>query len=350
MKDALSGLGARSRRPVKLSRTDLVTTRLPEGEDCPLIIEPRVEGLELVQWAGDHRAYLEEELARVGGLMLRGFRMGGVDGFADFVRATSGAPLPYTERSSPREVVKDQIYTSTSHPSDQEIFPHTEQSYNLTFPQKIYFHCVTAPTEAGATPITSTRRILRELPRDVVERFVARGYRYVRNFGDGLGLSWQEAFQTTERAEVEQYCRDSQIDFQWPGQGRLRTSQRRPCVARHPTTGELAWFNHATFFHVSTLPAPLVAHLRSLYAEEEMPNNTFYGDGSPIEPEVLELLRAAYLRARVAVPWQVGDVLLLDNMLMGHGRQPFKGERKVVVAMADPRRWADVVFDGPLPA
>lgn len=349
MKESLPGLGARSRRPLKLSRTEMVSTRLPEGEAYPLILEPRVEGLELVQWALENRAYLEEELVRVGGLMLRGFRMEGVDGFADFVRATSGSPLPYTERSSPREVVKDQVYTSTSHPSDQEIFPHTEQSYNLTFPQKIYFHCVTPSTEGGATPITCTRRILRELPRDVVERFVARGYRYVRNFGEGLGLSWQEAFQTRERSEVERYCTENQIDFQWLGQDRLRTSQARRCVARHPTSGELAWFNHATFFHVSTLDPELVAHLRSLYKEEDLPNNTFYGDGAPIEPEVLELLRAAYRRARVGVPWQKGDVLMLDNMLMGHGREPFKGERKVVVAMSDPRRWADVAFDGPLP-
>jgi hypothetical protein len=30
-------------------------------------------------------------------------------------------------------------------------------------------------------------------------------------------------------------------------------------------------------------------------------------------------------------------VLLLDNLLAAHGRQPFEGPREVVVAMADPR-------------
>jgi alpha-ketoglutarate-dependent taurine dioxygenase len=29
----------------------------------------------------------------------------------------------------------------------------------------------------------------------------------------------------------------------------------------------------------------------------------------------------------------VGDVLLCDNFLVMHGRQPFSGDRKIVVAM-----------------
>lgn len=349
MKPSLPGLGARTRKPVKLSSGELVTTRLPEGgPEYPLIIEPRVEGLDLVTWAGDNRAFIEESLGRYGGVMLRGFKMDGVGAFAGFVRASSGEPLPYLERSSPRELVEDQVYTSTSHPAEQEIFLHTEQSYNLTFPGRIYFHCVTPAAERGATPIACTRRIVRELPREIVERFLARRYRYVRNFGAGLGLSWQTAFQTQERAVVERYCRESQIDFQWLDGERLRTSQVRRCVAKHPRTGELAWFNHATFFNVSTLEPELVAHLRSQFRDEELPNNTYYGDGAPIEPEVLEELRAAYRRAKVAIPWQKGDCLVLDNMLMAHGREPFTGERRVVVAMSEPRRWEDVAFDGPL--
>ncbi len=72
------------------------------------------------------------------------------------------------------------------------------------------------------------------------------------------------------------------------------------------------------------------------YAEPDLPNNTYYGDGSPIEPQVLAELRAAYLAHSVTFPWRQGDLLMLDNLLVMHARQPYEGPRRVLVGMADP--------------
>ena len=37
----------------------------------------------------------------------------------------------------------------------------------------------------------------------------------------------------------------------------------------------------------------------------------------------------------VAFPWERGDILMLDNMLVAHGRKPFTGPRKILVGMAE---------------
>jgi alpha-ketoglutarate-dependent taurine dioxygenase len=140
---------------------------------------------------------------------------------------------------------------------------------------------------------------------------------------------------------VERLCRETFIDFEWRPEGGLRTRQRRPVIARHPS-GALAWFNHLTFFHISTLEPDIREHMFENFSEQDLPNNTYYGDGSSIEPEVMEELRTAYLAELTSFQWQAGDILLLDNVLTAHARSPFVPPRKVVVAMAKPCNWAQL--------
>ncbi|HCF26247.1 MAG TPA: taurine catabolism dioxygenase TauD, partial [Cyanobacteria bacterium UBA11049] len=242
----------------------------------------------------------------------------------------------YRDRSSPRHEVGEKIYTSTDYPAEQSIFLHNEGTYWLTWPLKIYFSCLIAAQQGGETPIADCRKIFQRIHPQIREKFIEKKVLYVRNYNDGFGLTWQTVFQTRDKAVVEEYCRRNAIEFEWKDGERLRTRQVRQAVAKHPKTGELVWFNHATFFHVSTLEPTLRDALLAEFREEDLPNNTYYGDGSPIEPEVLEELRAAYQQEMVLFPWQQGDLLMLDNMSVAHGRSPFVGTRKVVVGMAEP--------------
>jgi hypothetical protein len=70
--------------------------------------------------------------------------------------------------------------------------------------------------------------------------------------------------------------------------------------------------------------------------EEELSTMTYYGDGSPIEPDTIEEIREAFAAERCQFDWTPGDVLLIDNMLVAHARQPYTGARRIAVAMADP--------------
>ena len=333
---------ARPRKTVRFSGESLIKTKyLDEERRLPLVIEPATEGVNLIAWVQAQRDYVNSELDRHGGILFRNFNLGSTEEFESFVEAACSAPLKYSERTSPRSQVSGNIYTSTDYPPSESIFLHNEQSYNMTFPMRILFFCVTPAQQGGETPIADSRRVLERLRPEVRDRFAERGYMYVRNFGDGFGLTWQEAFQTSDPARVEEYCRNHQIELEWKEQGRrLRTRQVRRVLARHPRSGQMTWFNHLTFFHVSTLVPHLRDAMLAEFAPEDLPNNTYYGDGSPIEPEVMEHLRGLYHSETVSFPWEKGDVLMLDNMLVAHSRSPFSGPRKVVVGMADLTDWA----------
>ncbi len=341
-KTALGSFGGR--KPVRISEESLVRfSFLDEERRFPRVVLPNLEHVNLISYAEVHRELLNSELAKYGALLFRGFRVGGLAEFESLVTAVSSGALRYTERSSPRSQVQGNIYTSTDYPPEHEIFLHNEQSYNQVFPRKIFFYCVIPAAAGGETPIADCRRIFTQIDPAIRDRFARNGYLYRRNFGDGFGLTWENAFQTTDRTAVEQYCREHRIRWEWKDGNRLRTEQVRRCTARQPDTAESIWFNHLTFFHVSTLPAVIREAMLAEFDEADLPNNTYYGDGTPIEPEVLETLRAIYRRETIAFPWQQDDVLMLDNMMVAHGRRPFSGSRKIVAAMADPLDWDAVL-------
>ena len=137
------------------------------------------------------------------------------------------------------------------------------------------------------------RNVYRRISPALRERLEERDYLYVRHFGTGMGLRWQEAFQTTDRRAVEKYCADNDVEFSWGPGEELTTRQRRPVSAAHPETGEMTWFNHLTFFNVSALD-PMVAEALLSMGKENLPNNTYYGDGAEIQRAVLDEIRAAY--------------------------------------------------------
>lgn len=325
------------RRGLSISPENQVRARcLNPDDEFIYVIEPAMKDVDLTMWASMNKRLIESRLYRHGAVLFRGFDVRSSGHFETLVEALSDQPMEYRERSSPRSQVGDRIYTSTDYPPDQTIFPHNEHSYSRTFPLKLFFYCDRPAAHGGETPLADTRRVLQSISPEIQARFAEKKWMYVRNFGDGFGLSWQTVYQTNDKSVVERYCLNSGIKFEWKDGDRLRTRQVRDAIMKHPHTGELTWFNHITFFHISTLETNLREAIMADFDEADYPNNTYYGDGSPIEPQVMDDLREAYRRHLISFQWQKGDVVLLDNMLTSHSRSSYSGERRILFAMSEP--------------
>jgi alpha-ketoglutarate-dependent taurine dioxygenase len=337
-KPSLKSLTPVDRSAVRVSEGGLIRPSFLGSEGTPpVVLEATVPGMELAGWAESHSGEIDRLFAEYRAVLFRGFDVRSVEAFQAFVGASSqGPPLEYRDRSTPRHSLGKGIYISTIYPPDQPIHLHNEGTYWRTWALKIYFCCLKTPERGGATPIGDVRGVYRRIDPEVRRRFEEKQVLYVRNYGDGFGLPWQDVFQTESKEEVEEYCAKNAIELEWKEGDRLRTRQRRPAVRIHPETGVPVWFNHAAFFHVTSLDPGVRDMLLSEFGEEGLPYNTYYGDGERIETDVVEAIRQAYRDETIVFTWRDGDVLMMDNMSFAHGREPYEGERKVAVAMTEP--------------
>jgi alpha-ketoglutarate-dependent taurine dioxygenase len=327
----------RSARRTAIADSPLSLVRasfLEEGARMPLVFEPTLEEVDLAGWVAAHRDFIEASLHKHGALLFRNF---GVNSVGEFERCASAlCPDLFSEYGDlPREEVSTRIYGSTPYPSDQAILFHNESSHLHRWPMKIMFHCVRAAQEGGETPIADCRTVLELLSPRLRARFAERKLMYVRNYTPRLDVSWENFFHTTDRAEVERQARAAGVEWEWKPDGGLQTRKLRTALSRHPQTNEEVFFNQVQLHHVSCLEPSVRESLLGMFGERGLPRNVYYGDGSPIEEEVMEEVGAAYTRAAVNFPWRDGDLVLLDNMLCAHGRNRFVGERKIVVAMGE---------------
>nr|WP_245171765.1 MupA/Atu3671 family FMN-dependent luciferase-like monooxygenase [Burkholderia sp. AcTa6-5] len=320
-------------------RQPLATTRVAlrvvaQAPDCPVPrIEPNHPGVSLATVIENQQRTLVELVRRHGAVLLRGFSDVTAAGLARVATDLCGELVQYTERSTPRTRLSDTLYTATEYPSHQRIDLHNENAYAHRWPGTLFFWCARPAPSGGETLLADSRRVLARLPPALRDTFLRKGVLYRRELGPPLGMAWQYVFQCDRREEVDALCRAAGYKVVWRSDERVSLSRVAQAVATHPVTGDACWFNHALFFHESSLPSGIRDGLRTLYGDSYLPHASFYGDGSPIDPQALADLRAAHRHCERKLPLQKDDVLIIDNLLMAHGRCAYEGPRDIRLTM-----------------
>ncbi len=321
------------------SRTVSTELELRPGQPPILQVETAGDGS---SWAAAHRADLLAAVAEHGAVRVRGLRLRDAAEVGAVARLLAADLVVDREAFAARQTHPNGIYSSSEWPSNQQMCMHHELSYRLEVPGLMLFVCLVAPTGGGAIALADSPTVLESLPTELVERFDREGWMLTRTYTDEIGLSVAEAFGTDDHAGVESYCRANAIDFQWQPDGGLRTSQRRRAVVHHPVTGQRCWFNQIAFLSEWTMNPEVREFLVDLYGPDGLPFNTRFGDGDPISEDIVQTINEVYEMNTTRQPLQTGDLLVVDNIRTAHSREPFEGPRKVLVAMGDGIRLADI--------
>ena len=328
-------LGDIRRKAVDLTNFNPVKESLLQPDQpLPLILEPAAEQVDLADWARSKRDYIAEKQAIHGGILFRGF---GLKNAGDHERVASAicGDLFADYGDLPKEGAATKVYTSTPYPNDKSILYHNESSHMSSWPSKINFMSIKVAEQGGCTPIVDCRKVYADLDPEVREMFETKGVTYVRNFAEGLDVSWQRFFSTDDRAVVEESCSNAGMTCEWYGQDFLRLRQKCRAVIKHPRTGEKIFFNQVQLHHIHCVDEETRTAMLSIFKEDELPRHVYFGDMTPIPDSVMDHVGEVYERNAIRFQWQEGDLVALDNMLVAHARDPYVGHRKVVVALGD---------------
>ncbi|GAA3945205.1 protein AmbD [Amorphoplanes auranticolor] len=286
------------------------------------------------------RTEFPEQLVPHGAVLFRGFAVGGVPGMDAAVRALSGDLPAYEERSSPRSTIEGRVYTSTDYPGGRGDLPAQRELLPGRLAADTVLLLCQSAGHAGRHAAGRHPRGVRRIDPAVREEFARRRWMVVRNFHPRVGAAWQQAFNTDDKSRVEAYCAQAGLRAQWHGDA-LRTTAVRDAVHTHPDTGEPVWFNHATFFHVTSRHDAGAGHPRGAARALRR--------GGPADEHVLRRRRPdpRGCDGSSALLLSGGDgalrlaarrPLVVDNMTAAHGREPFTGPRRIAVAIAEPHR------------
>jgi alpha-ketoglutarate-dependent taurine dioxygenase len=353
---------------------DGVCTHIREdGETLPLFVVPK-DGNDSVsflkEWVKSNKPWLKQKLIEHGAVMFRGFAVEEGEDFETVVQQFEPELSNEYRGVSPRKLIPGTqfVYSASELPPRSPIPQHCEMSFLPYPPRNVFFCCLDAPVSAGGeTCLCDFQKVYQQMDPSVRKKFEDKGVMYYRNYHRKKTLltdptmlkGWEEVFDTDKKEDIEEECRKNHIDFSWAKNDDLKLVSRESAIETHPDTGKKVWFNHVQVFHWSMIWDELyrvykrVGVIKYLFlailsylAKFVFLNwrggsrcgfHTSYGDGTEVDEKDARHIRDVMWKNMVFNRWRKGDIVMIDNFRISHGRQPYSGKRKVVVSWSQPR-------------
>ncbi|WP_298469385.1 TauD/TfdA family dioxygenase [uncultured Erythrobacter sp.] len=298
--------------------------------DFPAII---AGGGDLAAFLKANKSAVDAALDDAGALLFRGFDVPNAHAFDAAVEGYGEPGFTYEDSLSNavRTNVTPRVFTANEAPPSTEIFLHHEMAQTPLYPSKLFFYCEIAAEKGGATPLCRSDWVLERLAKDApdfVARVEAEGVRYTNvmpgsdDAGSGQGRSWRSTLSVVDKGAAEARLKGLGYSWEWQDDESLRATTPALPAIRNLGDGRKAFFNQ------------LIAAFRGWADSRNDPNRAItFGNGTPILAEDMAPAIAIADELTADLAWQAGDVALVDNFLVMHGRRPFEGRRRVLASL-----------------
>jgi len=243
---------------------------------------------------------------------------------------------------------------------------HNESPQIPHAPEYIFFYGHRVPKIGGETPISSSIELFHRLQLEIPEFMNELGEKGILSrvvYGETPqfkgGSTLRQAFgkeiedgddEDTRRRKVEKkirrYGRGEWTTWKWLVDGGLVLEHRLPAIRTQPGTGIPTLFTGLAVYYKMALEDGNEAGNGSENKkgangngngegkDKKLTTGATFGDGTPIPDKYRETISRITDEIKVLHKWQRGDVLVYDNVVAQHGRQPWEGEQEDRVVMA----------------
>jgi len=228
------------------------------------------------------------------------------------------------------------IMTTTGHTQGFSIPLHGEMHYIGTPPPLIWFYCKTPGQNTGQTTLCDGVELADKLPKSVKDFFGDKKIKYSRFLPDG---SWQSSFMTSDPQRAMEICRQQLVQFNYDKDRNEFVTEF--FVSPFPDGGYAGGPKFiSNLLNIASVEWAFESGwIKKTFASDfgdRCPMIVRMEDGSRIPSEILDEIRATADALTYDTEWESGEVLMIDNLSVMHGRkESLNPAREVFVRMGD---------------
>lgn len=254
-------------------------------------------------------------------LLFRGFNVD-PDKFKQFTELFSTNFVSYVGGAYGREMINgDKTLLSVTGGKLQFPVPlHGEMYYRKHKPDIIWFYCATPALKDGETTICDGTQVYNELSPSTQELLHQKRLKYIRTYP---ASAWQKIYQTDDLSLVESICNENDMQ--------LKVHQDSSITTEYVTSAiqESRCGNYKVFIN-NILP---------VVEQESKGSNASivrFEDDSKIPDDILKEIKTVTDKLTHSVAWQKGDILMVNNTRLLHGRNSFSdNQRDIYVRLCE---------------
>ncbi|MDZ4877573.1 MAG: hypothetical protein CLLPBCKN_007008 [Chroococcidiopsis cubana SAG 39.79] len=239
-------------------------------------------------------------------LLFRGFEAD-VETFIKFSNELSTNFMDYTGGVFKRKVINGNSTLLSVNDFKDEVKLHGEMYYQKNIPLMLWFFCANPPSQDGATIVCDGKLFFDKLSDLLKDLFSRKKLKYRRHLERD---AWRERYKTDELDVVEQICKNNDTHLQVNEDESIDICYIYPAI-HLSRTGE------AMIFINSLLPAMAIS-----------PDVISFDDGTNIDNTIMSELNEIAEKITVEIYWQKGDILMVDNTRIMHGRRAFADDKR----------------------